>query len=315
MNRRRFGKRTRCDAVVAGVDLRGKAYAITGANAGIGYETARALASRGARVYLLCRHPLRGSLAAERIRRAHPGAWVEVLSLDLASLRSVRACAKRFPERLLEGLIANAGVFGGSYRETEDGFERTVGVCHFGHFALFLGLWERLRAAERPRLVVVSSGSHRSPPRLDFEHFLRPRERYRPLVAYGQAKLCNVLFAAEAQRRFGAEGLTAVSLHPGPLIATDIGRDAWYARLAIALARPFSRSVVQGAATSVYCATAPEVEEHGGGYFRDCAPCLPSSEARDPEVARRLWELSEDLVARPPVLGAPVARAAPSPPA
>ena len=193
-------------------------------------------------------------------------------------------------------LLCNAGLITWGYEETDDGFERVVGVSHIGHVELFSGLRERLARAGRSRLVMVSSESHRSPRTLDFSRFPIPRQTYRSISAYGQAKLCNALFAVEVQRRYADIGITAVSLHPGSLIPTEISRGLRLTRVVFALATPFTKSVAQGAATSVYCATAPEVEAHAGGYFRDCAPNGPSAEAQDPAVARRLWGATRKLI-------------------
>jgi WW domain-containing oxidoreductase len=165
-------------------------------------------------------------------------------------------------------------------------------VCHFGHFLLFSLLLDRLRAAAPARVVVVASESHRYPRTLEFERFPLEAARYRGLVAYGQAKLCNVLFANELTRRHAAEGVLANSLHPGSLIGTSIFRSSVAAKLLGAAARPFTKSIAQGAATTVYCATAPELNGIGGRYFADCTEKRASSGARDEQAARRLWELT-----------------------
>jgi WW domain-containing oxidoreductase len=287
-----FGARSTADEVVADLDLSGRSAVVTGANVGIGFETARALAARGADVVLACRDESRGTQAADGIRERHPDARVEVRVLDLASLESVRRFAAELPGESLDMLVCNAGLFGGGYRETEEGFEATVGVCHIGHFLLTLLLIDRLEAAGG-RVVMVSSTSHKSPRQLDFSRLPQKREGYSDMVAYGQAKLCNVLFAKELQRRFGERGITAFALHPGTLVATEIGRHSAFAKILIQIVRPFTKSLGQGAATSVLCAAHPAVAELGGEYFSDCALERASREACDPEVAKRLWELSE----------------------
>ena len=274
---------------------------VTGANSGIGFETARALAAAGARVILACRELSGAEDAASRIRAAHPGALAEGQKLDLASLRSVREFSERLDAASVDALICNAGVFG-PYAETKDGFERTVGVCHIGHFQLALSLRERLRAAAPARVVMVSSNSHRMPAKLRFDRLPLARDKYRSVVAYGQAKLCNVLMANELTRRWGPEGITANSLHPGTLMLTSIGRSSLPARLLLTLALPFAKTLVQGAATSVYCATAPELEGVGGRYFIDCKAEPASEEAQSAEVAARLWELSEQWIRAPRAL-------------
>ena len=290
-----FDGRSTADDVLAGVDLSGRVAVVTGANAGIGFEAARALAGRGAEVHLACRDRVKGERARDRILECHPGARVQLGQLDLASLASVRDYARGFGPPRVDILLCNAGLITWGYKETRDGFERVVGVSHIGHVELFSGLRERLARAGRSRLVMVSSESHRWPRTLDFSRFPFPRQKYRSLLAYGQAKLCNALFAAEVQRRYSDLGITAASLHPGSMIPTEISRGSRLTRSVFALVTPFTKSVAQGAATSVYCATAPEVEENAGGYFADCAPKKPSREAQDPAVARRLWDVTREL--------------------
>lgn len=288
-----FGAKTTADEVLAGLDLRGKTALVTGANVGLGFETARALASRRARVILACRSREKGEDAAQRIRHRHPGAELEIGVLDLASLDRVRRFVAELESPEVHMLICNAGVYGGGYNETADGFERTVGVCHIGHFLLVRLLLDRLERAGGARIVMVSSEAHRRPRALDFAKLPLSREEYSDMEAYGQAKLCNLLFAKELQRRYEERGVNAYALHPGNLVPTAIGRHSLLARLVIQLIRPFTKSVAQGAATTVLCAAHPELEGLGGHYFADCQIRRPSREAERPEVAARLWELSE----------------------
>jgi WW domain-containing oxidoreductase len=280
--------------LVRGLDWSDKRVLVTGANSGIGVETARALAATGAEVFMACRTAATAEAARDDILSTHPQARLSILPLDLGDLDSVEACAAAYPHERLDRLVCNAGVYGGPYAQTAQGLERTVGVCHFGHFLLFARLIDKLRAAPSARVVMVSSENHRTPKRLRFEDFPPSRERYRDLVAYGQAKLCNALMAAEIQRRFGAEGIEACSLHPGALIGTDISRDSLMGRVMIALWRPFAKSVPQGAATTIHCAVTPHID--GGGYYADCAPKRATDEARSPEVAAKLWARSEELL-------------------
>jgi len=281
--------------VVRGLDLSGRLMIVTGANTGIGFETARALASAGARVVLACRNPEAGRDAVRRIVARHPRADAKLALLDLASFASVRAFTDALAAPRIDALICNAGLFNTSYRATPGGFEHTVGVSHLGHFLLTLRLLPRLLAAQG-RVVMVSSESHRQPRKLDFDRFPLPEQHYSMMVAYGQAKLCNVLFANELQRRYGAEGLTACSLHPGTLVSTEIGRDSALARVVMRLVSPFTKSPSQGAATSVFCAVHPDRAALGGRYFSHCQPKPSSPEANDPAVASRLWQLSEKWV-------------------
>lgn len=288
-----FNAKTTADEVLDGLDLTGRLGIVTGANTGIGYEAARALAARGARIILACRDQARGDTAAAKIRQRHPEAEVEVRSLDLASLDSVRRFATHFGDDKIDMLVLNAGIYGGGYHETVDGFERTVGICFIGHFLLVRLLLPNLEADGGGRVVVVSSESHKSPRTLDFDKLPLDRSQYSDLVAYGQAKLCNVLLAKELERRYGAKGVHAYALHPGTLIPTEIGRNSLFAGLLLGLLRPFTKSLAQGAATTVLCAAHPAVAELGGEYFSDCRVTRSSRESNDPQVAQRLWQLGE----------------------
>ncbi len=293
----RFGSRTSADEVVAGRNLSGKTIVVTGANTGIGEQTARALASAGAPVIFACRNAASGEAAAARARTAHPGCQAEFQELDLASFASIRRFADQLKTDRIDALICNAGLVLMSWAETEEGFERTVGVCHIGHFLLARLLMTRLLASGAPRVVMVSSGSHKMPPRLDFTQLPMTRERFKGMTAYGQAKLCNVLMAKSLQRRYGGRGLTACALHPGTLITTEIGRGSKLVGALMKLVSPFTKNPAQGAATTVYATVHEPASDLAGQYLQDChiAPC--SAEANDPGVAQRLWELSQGWVA------------------
>jgi WW domain-containing oxidoreductase len=285
-----FGSRSTCDDVVAGLDLTGRNILVTGANSGIGFEAARSLASRGAHVMVGCRDAAKAADVCARIQGLHAGARVSELVLDLASFDSVRAAASRV--QAVDTLIFNAGLFAGSYKTTADGIESTVGVCHFGHFLLFTLL--RPKLAPDSRVVSVASEAHRFPPTLALDKLPLEARNFRPLVAYGQAKLCNVLFTNELARRDPQLG--AYSLHPGSMIGTAIFRDSLPAKALALAVRPFVKSLAQGAATTVYCATASGLTS--GRYYTDCREKAMSAGAQDREVAARLWELSEARVQR-----------------
>lgn len=293
---RALNGRSTADEVVAGVDLRGQRIVVTGANTGIGLETARALAAAGATVVLACRDGERAADAARRIRSAHPEADAQVATLDLASFRSIHAFAEQLGTAPIDALVANAGLATTDFSTTEEGIERTVGVCHFGHFLLTRLLLTRLLAAPAPRVIMVSSESHRAPRRLDFDRFPMTAANFRGLVAYGQAKLCNVLFARALQARYGDRGLMACSLHPGTLVTTDIGRGNAFFGLLMRLVSPFTKSCNQGAATSVWAVVHEPASELAGAYLRDCGMAESTAESRDPEAARRLWERSDELI-------------------
>ena len=166
--------------------------------------------------------------------------------------RSIRRFADTLKADKIDALICNAGLALMSYAETDEGFERTVGVCHIGHFLLARLLMPRLLASGAPRVVMVSSTSHGTPAKLDFTNLPMTREKFKGMGAYGQAKLCNVLMAKSLQRRYGDRGMTACALHPGTLITTDIGRNSAIVGLLMKLVSPFTKNPAQGAATSVW---------------------------------------------------------------
>ena len=294
----KFGAKTTADDVLRGMDLAGRFIIVTGANTGIGYETARALAAAGARVLLACRSAEKGNDAVRRIREKHPLAEVSNASLDLGSFASIDAFVESLTENSIDILICNAGVLNASYQESDGGIEHTVGVSHLGHFLLVKGLLPKLLAgstgnADGGRVVMLGSEAHRSPRTLEFENFPLTADNYSQLKSYGQAKLCNTLFANELQRRYGDQGLTACSLHPGNLVTTEIGRDSVLTRLVMKLVSPFTKSPAQGAATTVLCAVHPDPKAVAGRYYSHCQPVRMSREAESPEVAKRLWELTE----------------------
>jgi WW domain-containing oxidoreductase len=292
-----FDGRSTADDVLSGKDLSAKTIIVTGANTGIGFETARALAAAGGHIILAGRNRVTNEEAISKITALHSNANVEFASLDLASLESVRAFCENLLAETIDVLICNAGVTTPDYQETQDGFEQTVGICHIGHFLLTQLLLPKLLATPDPRVVMLSSESHRYPKVIDFNKLPLPKETYKGLSAYGQAKLCNTLFANELQRRYSDQGLTACSLHPGTFVTTDIGRNSMLGRVFMKLASPFTKSPAQGAATSVFCATHEPAADLGGLYFSDCQPKRNSKEASDEEVAKKLWNLSEEWVA------------------
>jgi WW domain-containing oxidoreductase len=294
---RAFGSRSTADEVLAGHALAGHRIVVTGANIGIGYDTARVLAATGAEVVLACRDAARGEDARGRILRAHPAAKASVLPLDLGALSSVRAFCAALPEGPLQAIVCNAGLIAPAFSQSAEGIERAVGVCHFGHFALVQGLLPRLLAAGKPRVVMVASESHRMPRTLDFGNFPLGPDNYAAMTAYGQAKLCNVLMAAELQRRYGPHGLTACSLHPGTMVTTNIGNESLLVRAAMRLVSPFTKNCNQGAATSVWAVVHEPAVDIAGRYLRDCRVDRASREGENPEPARRLWELSERWLA------------------
>jgi NAD(P)-dependent dehydrogenase (short-subunit alcohol dehydrogenase family) len=305
-----FGHDTTTEEVLQGIDLTGKTALVTGASGGLGAETARALASRGAAVTLAVRNVAKGEDVAESIRES-TGSTVDVVELELDSLPSVRACAESWlgNHGPLNLLINNAGVMACPLARTEAGWELQFATNHLGHFLLTLLLLPALRAGAPARIVNLSSGAHRFGG-VDFDDIHFERREYDKFVAYGQSKTANILFAVELGRRLEGSGITVNAVHPG-VIVTELGRHLTPEDLANfpgakSVDELRYKTVESGAATSVWAATSPELEGRSGLYCEDCHVAGPavedgvqegySSWARDPEAAARLFALSEELV-------------------
>jgi NAD(P)-dependent dehydrogenase (short-subunit alcohol dehydrogenase family) len=285
-------------------DQTGRTAVITGANTGLGYETASALASKGAHVVLAVRNIEKGKAAADLIARATPGASVAVQELDLSSLESIRNAADqlRSDYPAIDLLINNAGVMMTPKSTTKDGFELQFGTNHLGHFALTNQLLDRVLAAPNSRVVTVSSQGHRFARRgIRFDD-LQWERSYSRVGAYGQAKLANLLFTYELQRRLQGTNTIAVAAHPGGS-NTELARNlpAALRGLATVLA-PLMQGPDMGALPTLRAATDPGVL--GGQYFgpdgfgeqRGYPKVVASSEAsHDTGAQRRLWAVSEEL--------------------
>jgi NAD(P)-dependent dehydrogenase (short-subunit alcohol dehydrogenase family) len=291
-------------------DQHGRVALITGANTGIGFETAKVLATRGATVVLACRDQAKMRSAAARLREAAPGADIATLPLDLASLASVRAAAAQFRgawERL-DLLINNAGLMIPPYGRTADGFESQFGVNHLGHYALTGLLLDRLLHTAGSRVVTVSSNAHRRGT-INFDD-LQAERGYRPMDAYAQSKLANILFTYELQRQLSASGATAIAVaaHPGAARTELMRHSPWHFRLVVSpRTRMLFSWLIQdqaaGALPTLRAATDPQAR--GGEYygpdgwreFTGRHPVLvqPVPRARDADVQRRLWHESQRL--------------------
>jgi NAD(P)-dependent dehydrogenase (short-subunit alcohol dehydrogenase family) len=287
-------------------DQTGRVAFVTGANSGIGYETARALAQHGAHVVLACRDATRAADAEQRIKAVGPAGSVEVLLMDVGDLDSVAGAAAHFLGRndRLDLLINNAGVMATPKGVTAQGFETQFGVNHLGHFALTAHLLPKVLAVEGSRVVTVSSQAHRAG-RIDFDD-LQSERRYSPWRAYSQSKLANLLFTYELQRRLAAADATsiAVAAHPGAA-NTNLGHENpggllfTVAMKARPLVQRFTQSAAMGALPTLRAATAPTVA--GGDYYGPDGwmqqrghpvKVGTSRAARDSEVAARLWDVS-----------------------
>jgi len=311
-----FGATSTTDEVLQGVNLSGKRVLVTGVSAGLGVETARALAAHGAQVVGAARDLSKAQAATEQVRtQAASGGSLSLVQLDLASLDSVRRCADGLlaAGKPFDVIIANAGVMACPKGTTADGFETQLGTNHLGHFVLVNRIASLLKPGSR--LVNLSSAGHRyADVNLEdpnFEH-----SRYEEFIAYGRSKTANVLFAVEFDRRHKARGVRATALHPGG-IRTELSRhltpEALQKLIAQINARqpkgaaPFSyKSIPQGAATSVWAACVADAAAIGGRYCEDCHVAEIVSDpairagvqpyALDPQHAQALWQKSEEWV-------------------
>jgi len=311
-----FGAISTTDEVLQGINLSGKRVLVTGVSAGLGVETARALAAHGAQVIGAARDLSKAQAATEQVRaQAASGGSLSLVQLDLASLDSVRRCADGLLEagKPFDVIIANAGVMACPKGTTADGFETQFGTNHLGHFVLVNRTASLLQPGSR--LVNLSSAGHRyADVNLEdpnFEH-----SPYAEFIAYGRSKTANVLFAVEFDRRHKARGVRATAVHPGG-IRTELSRHLTPATLEKLIAEinasqpkgsaPFSyKSIPQGAATSVWAACVADAEAIGGRYCEDCHVAEVVSDPRlrggvqpyaiDSERAQALWRKSEELV-------------------
>jgi len=308
--------------VLDGVNLRGKRILVTGVSAGLGVETARSLVAHGADVIGTARDLAKAAAATAAIRKAasSQGGSLELVELDLADLKSVRASASALLDagRFIDVVIANAGVMATPFGHTADGFETQFGTNHLGHFVFVNRIAPLIRAGGR--LINLASSGHRfSNVDLDDPNF--ERTPYEPFVAYGRSKTANILFAVAFDQRHRKRGVRAAAVHPGA-IQTELGRylepgrlqnmvEEISRQLALEGKRPFQfKTIPQGAATSVWAAVVASANEIGGRYCENChvgkvvaddVVISPISEgvrgyALNPEMAQALWKKSEELV-------------------
>ncbi|MBN7795569.1 SDR family NAD(P)-dependent oxidoreductase [Parahaliea mediterranea] len=318
-----FGFASTTDEVLAEVRLEGRVALVTGASSGLGLETARALAARGATVVMLGRNRAKLEGAAAALAESEPPGRLDTARLDLADLDQVRGAAATLLDLYprVDLLINNAGVMACPLSRTAQGFEQQFGTNHLGHF-LFTCLMAPalIRAAaegEGARVVNLSSGGHRFAP-VDFDDPNYLRRDYDKWQSYGQSKTANILFSVALDRRLAPRGVRVFAVHPG-MIMTELGRHLDAADIesmrerAAAIAAGDGggeapggfKTIPQGAATTVYAATSRELDGLGGRYLEDCQLAAKAGEgvaggvesyAVDPNAAQRLWQLSEELV-------------------
>ncbi|XP_068615142.1 retinol dehydrogenase 12-like [Brachionichthys hirsutus] len=274
-----------------------KTVVITGANAGIGKETAIDLAKRGAKVIMACRDMEKAQAAVKEIAERSGNQNVTCMKLDLGDTKSIREFAEAINsgEPKVNILINNAGVMACPFGKTADGFEMQIGINHIGHFLLTHLLIDLIKRSAPARIVNVSSMAH-SWSSIDLED-INSEKSYDKKKAYSQSKLANILFTRSLAKRLEGTGVTTYSLHPG-VVQTDLYRHLPGPQLAVVrLVTPFTKSSVQGAQTSIYCAVEPSLEKESGGYYRDCAPANCSAAGKDDKLAQELWELTCRMLA------------------
>jgi NAD(P)-dependent dehydrogenase (short-subunit alcohol dehydrogenase family) len=298
-----FSWQTTAREAIGATRLDGRTAIVTGGYAGIGLETTRVLAAAGAHVIVPARSP-------DKARAALHGLDVELAALDLAAPATIDAFAAAFlaSGRPLHLLIGNAGIMAAPLARDARGYESQLATNHLGHFQLAVRLWPALVAARGARIVSLSSrGHHRAS--LDFDDPFFERRPYDKWTAYGQSKTANVLFAVEADRRGAAQDIRAFAVHPGAILATDLGRHMTAEEKTTVVANAGKlghlKSVEQGASTTVWCATTAQLAGKGGLYCEDTDVSSPIAAdappagtgvkpwATDPAAAARLWQLSE----------------------
>ena len=292
------------DDVLSGIDLTGKVVLITGATTGLGKESARALGAAGATVVLTARTAEKGRVAVEQLLELVPGGDFSFEVMELGSLASVRAFTDRFlaSHDRLDVLLANAGIMAVPYGTTEDGFELQFGTNHLGHFVLVNRLMPLLKASAPSRIVNLSSAGHFASGIIWDDPNFETNE-YSKMDAYGQSKTANILFTVELERRYGDSGVHAWAVHPG-MVMTDLARsftkddfgDLASRAKKSGMKMPTLVNVDVGASTQVWACASAEALERPGSYLADRTFAEPSDYAADPDFAKRLWVLSEELV-------------------
>uniref|UniRef100_A0A7E4VKL4 NAD(P)-binding protein n=1 Tax=Panagrellus redivivus TaxID=6233 RepID=A0A7E4VKL4_PANRE len=309
----RFHSRTNALEVVDGLDLTGQTILVTGTTSGIGIETARTLAIKGAHVVMANRNIIQSEQLRDKIYAEYPEGKakdnVDLIHMDLSSLQSVQAAAKEFLSKgwPLNVLILNAGVYSPPTKTTIDGYETAFGVNHLGHFYLTYLLLDKLRESAPSRVVVVSSAAHiitRINQALPTEEKLNklipePSTNEFTLTLYAYSKLCNALFGLKLHRDESASGIHTYVLHPGTFISTGLARSyGAITKIQQFLSKPFVKTLQQGAATNVYCAVSPDVENDSDHYYESCYNADENLHAlaKDEALQDALWEKSLEFV-------------------
>lgn len=279
--------------------MKGKIVIITGGNAGIGLATAKNLAEQGAEVVITSRSDEKGKSGVDEIKKASGSSTVSYELLELSSQKKVRAFAEtignKYPK--IDVLINNAGCFIENKVINEDGIEMQFATNHIGHFLLTNLLLPNLKAAGKARVICLSSMAHKSAKSLQLNDINYEKADYKGWGSYARSKLSNILFLRELGKRLEGTGISTYSIHPGG-VRTHIAEKnvSWYMKLGWIILKPLMISVEEGASTSIYLASSPEVENITGHYWHKCKQIHGSSVSRDMNLAADLWKKSEELV-------------------
>ena len=274
--------------------LKGKTAIVTGANSGMGLATVEALSDKGATVIMLCRSEERGKAAFARLMENRERS-LDLILCDLGDYESIRNCVMRVKEKYtqVDILVNNAGFISLDRQETKEGVERQFGINHLGHFLLTTQLIDMMRPGSR--IVVVASGAHKVG-KIHFDD-INLKKHFNVITAYSQSKLANVLFTREMARRLKKRRISVNCCHPGA-VATNIGidRETGFGKTITGLLKPFFQTPAEGAGTAIYLATSDEVSNITGGYFYRCRIAKSSKRSRSRKLAKRLYDLSEEMV-------------------
>ncbi|CAG7822358.1 unnamed protein product [Allacma fusca] len=301
--KQQFDASSTASQILHGIDLSCKKALITGGNCGIGFETARELVKHGCEVIIAGRNQMTCEEAISKIKKERPTGVCSFVYLDLNSLHSVKNCANeiRLKYDNIDMLILNAGTFGAPFGLTEDNYERTFQVNHLAQFYLLLLLKPILISKPTNRIIILSSESHR----LAFltrdnisKDYLSPltSKYFTSFMAYNESKLCNILTAVEISRQWSIHGITCNAVHPGNMVGTNLTRHWWIYKILFAIVKPFTKSLQQAAATTIWGATALELKGVTGVYMNNCWLSPPSSKAEDAVLAQQLWDLSVSMI-------------------
>lgn len=275
--------------------MNNKLCVITGANSGIGFETAKALARKGAYLVMVCRNEDKAETARQEIIEETSNPGIDIVLCDFAIQAEIRNAAEEIKKnyKKIDVLINNHGFLASEREDTVDGLEKTFAVNHIGYFMFTNLLLDMIKAADQGRIVSVASGAHRAG-EFDPEN-IQLDNNFTPWKAYGNSKLFNILFTRELANQLVDTNVTANCLHPG-VVATNFAQSgSWIMRTLFTIGKPFFVSPKKGAETTIYLATSEKVKEVNGAYFRNKKVATPSKDARDDEAAKQLWDISKKL--------------------